>query len=89
MRRLAAFLALPARDRMLLLAALSTLAVVRAGLLLLPIRRLRAWATCPGTGTTSIDRLVWSVGVASRVLPGTTCLASAFGLQRLLARRVP
>ena len=86
MRRLVAFLALPPGDRSLLVQALATLAMVRIGLLLFPIARLRAWATRRGTGTSTIGRLVWSVGTASRALPGTTCLATAFTLQRLLSR---
>ncbi len=88
MSRLAAFIALPADDRRLLLKALSALAMVRLGLRLLPVRRVRAWATRQAApGTVSTGRLVWSVGAASRALPGTTCLASAFALQRLLSRQ--
>ena len=86
MRRLVAFLALPAGDRRLLLRALSTLAMVRVGLVLFPVAHVRAWATRRGTGTAAIGRLVWSVGAASRALPGTKCLASALALQRLLSR---
>jgi len=84
-RRVASFLTLPACDRLLLVRAISTVVAVRVGLKLLSIDRLRAWARRFGTGTTSIDRLAWSARVASRVLPGTTCLASAFALQRLLS----
>jgi hypothetical protein len=85
LKRVASFLALPARDRLLLLEAFATLAAVRVGLRLFSIGRLRAWARRSGSGTTSIDRIAWSVGVAARALPGTTCLASAFSLQRLLS----
>jgi hypothetical protein len=86
LRRLVAFFALPAADRSLLLRALATLLIVRLALALVPIARLRAWAICRATRTAAIGRLVWSVGAASRALPGTTCLASAFALQRLLSR---
>jgi len=85
-RRLVAFLALPLAEQTLLIRALATLAMVRIGLVVLPIARLRAWATRRGTGTRAVGRLVWAAGAASRALPGTTCLASAFTLQRLLAR---
>jgi hypothetical protein len=85
LRRVASFLALPAHDGLLLLKALSTVVTVRVGLKLFSIDRLRAWARRFGTGTTSIDRLAWSVRLAARLLPGTTCLGSAFALQRLLS----
>jgi hypothetical protein len=85
LRRVASFLALPARDRFLLVQAVSVLVAVTVGLRLFSIDRLRAWARRAGTGTTPIDRIAWSVRVASRVLPGITCLASAFALQRLLS----
>ena len=85
MRRLTSFLTLPARDRLLLLNAVSTLIAVRLGLKLFSIDRLRTWARRSGAKTGSAERLAWSVRVASRVLPGTMCLGSAFALQRLLA----
>jgi hypothetical protein len=85
LKRVASFLVLPARDRLLLLEAFATLMAVRVALRLFSIDRLRASARRSGSGTTSIGRIAWSVGVASRALPGTTCLASAFALQRLLS----
>ena len=85
MKRLASFLALPAGDRLLLLEAFATVVAVRLGLRLFSIDRLRAWASRCGSGTKAIERIGWSVRVASRVLPGTTCLSSAFALQHLLS----
>ncbi len=85
MRRLVSFLGLSASDRRLLVEAAVTVLAVRVGLHLFSIDRLRAWARRSGSGTQSIERLAWSVRVASRVLAGTTCLGSAFALQRLLS----
>jgi hypothetical protein len=84
-KRLTSILALPAADRLLLLEAFATLMAARVGLRLFSIDRLRAWARRSKPGTKSIDRIAWSVRVASRAFPGTTCLGSAFALQRLLS----
>jgi hypothetical protein len=84
-RRVATFFALEPGDRALLLWAFTTVAVVRISLPLLAISRLRAWAGRVTAGTRPVDRIVWAVGVASRLLPGTTCLASALALQRRLS----
>lgn len=85
MKRVTSFLALPTGERLLLLEAFATLVAVRVGLRLFSIDRLRAWARRSKPGTQSIDRIAWSVRVASREIPRTTCLASAFALQRLLS----
>jgi hypothetical protein len=85
-RRLASFAALPARDRGLLLKAVGTVVLVRLGLRLFAVDRLRRWAQRPGAGLAPVGRIAWSARAASRALPGTTCLASAFALQRLLSR---
>lgn len=94
MRRAAAFLALARADRLLALEAFSTLAAVRVALHLVAIERLRAWAgrVAPGTSPVeksagkSVERIAWAVGAASRLLPRTSCLASAFALQRVLSK---
>jgi len=83
---LASFLALSTSDKALLLRAFATLGLVRGALLFLPLARLRAWAQRRGAGARSVDRVVWAISAASRRTPGTTCLVSAFALQRLLAR---
>lgn len=85
MTRLAAYFALPRRDRVLLIEAFATLAIVRAALHLVTIDRLRAWAGRLKQGTTPVDRVVWAVRAASLRMPGTTCLCSALALQRLLS----
>jgi Transglutaminase-like superfamily len=82
----ASFLALPPSDRLLLLRACLTLVFARTALRLLPLAWLRAWAGRRGDGGTPVDRVAWAVSAVSRRLTGTTCLASAFALQRLLAR---
>lgn len=87
MRRLTSFAALSARDRRLLLKAVGTVVLVRLGLRLFAVDRVRLWAQRAGTGAIPVDRVAWSVRAASRALPGTTCLASAFALQGLLSRQ--
>ncbi|MCF8534158.1 MAG: lasso peptide biosynthesis B2 protein [Reyranella sp.] len=85
MRAVAAFVALPGRDRVLLLRAVATVAAVRLALHLFTVDRLRAWAGRLKPGKRPVDRIVWAVSAASRWLPGTTCLGSALALQRLLS----
>ncbi len=85
MSRLAAYFALPRRDRALLIEAFTTLVLVQAALHLVTIDRLRAWAGHLKQGTTPVDRVVWAVRAASRRMPGATCLCSALALQRLLS----
>ncbi|CAN5867869.1 hypothetical protein BH11PSE3_BH11PSE3_08110 [soil metagenome] len=85
MRPVAKFFALPGADRRLLVEALATLVLVRLGLRMVAIERLRAWARRMRPGSAPVERLAWAVRVASRRLPGTTCLGSALTLQRLLS----
>jgi hypothetical protein len=87
MRSVATFLALPGSDRRLLLGALATIVRVRAGLRLQSIERLKAWAQQAKAGDIPADQLAWAVRIASRRLPGTSCLASALALQRLLSQQ--
>lgn len=81
----ASFLALSGRDRLLVLRALATLAFVRLALGIVPLRWLRGWATRLGSGTMSVERIAWAVSACARRLPGSTCLVSAFALQRILS----
>jgi hypothetical protein len=89
-RRIAAFLALARADKLLALEAVTTLAAVRIALHSVAIERLRTWAgrLTPGTSPSdkSVERIAWAVGAASRLLPRTSCLASALALQRVLSR---
>jgi hypothetical protein len=85
MKRIASFLALPAGEQLLLLEALATLVAVRIALRFLTIDQLRALARRRKAGTKPIERIAWAVRVASRAMPGTTCLGAALALQRLLS----
>lgn len=84
-RHIARFFELPWQDRALLLRAFATVLSVRLALPVFTIERLRRWASEPGSGTASPDRVVWAVKVVSHWTPGTKCLASALTLQRLLS----
>jgi hypothetical protein len=86
MKVIVSFAALPRGDRTLLLKAIATIVLVRAALHLLPLIRVRAWATRRGPRGPSADRIAWAVAAASRRIPGTSCLIAAFALQRLLSR---
>ncbi|MDO8976305.1 lasso peptide biosynthesis B2 protein [Reyranella sp.] len=85
MNRLAAFLALPGSDRLLLVKAAATLVAVRCALHLVSIERLRSWAGHLREANRPVDRIIWSVRTAARRVPGATCLSSALTLQRLLS----
>jgi hypothetical protein len=87
-RQLRAFAQLTRRDQRLLLNAFVTLAICRARLLAQNIEKLQAWATPTrtGNGAIGVERLAWAVNIASRKMPGATCLCRALALQRLLAK---
>ncbi len=95
MRGLARFVALPAADRRLIVAAAGLLTAIRLGLWVLPfrwvhgaVRTLGNHAPSPnGRPVPPPDRVVWAVGVADRMVPRTTCLVRALAAQALLARR--
>ena len=84
---------LPPRERALLAAAWLTLAVSPLALCLVPFRRLRDWAEGETTSrrradTATPERVAALVEAAARHhLVGTTCLARALVLCRLLRRR--
>ena len=86
MKKLRAFVQLTHRDQRLLLEAFITLAACRVRLKTQNIEKLRGWATRAGNTATAVDRVVWAVEVASRRMPGATCLCRALVLQRLLAK---
>lgn len=87
MRRVAAFFSLPRGDRLLLIEAFCALAAVRIALPFVAVGRIKAWAGRVTPGTKPVERIAWAAGVASRLLPRTTCLMSALALQRLLSRQ--
>lgn len=85
MKQLAAFLALPGCDRLLMVTAAATLVAVRCALHLVSIERLRTWAGHLREGNRPADHIIWSVQTTARHVPGATCLSSALALQRLLS----
>lgn len=87
------FLRLSSAERGLLLQSALAVVVVRVALSLLPARRamsatLRLQRWCAAAGRDAgwpPDRIAWSVRVASRGVPGATCLTQALATQALLA----
>jgi transglutaminase superfamily protein len=83
---------LPASDRSLLVEAVLWLAATRLGLWLLPlqqVRRLLARALSarrPRQSRPSVERIVWAVSAAQRVVPRATCLPQALAAEALLLR---
>jgi hypothetical protein len=92
MNRLRKFFGLPPRERLLLIRAVTLLAVVRIALWLVPFKILqqisaklvRTYATPLRESHFSTDRVVWAVQVASRYVPRATCLTQALAAQALL-----
>ncbi|MGD9657151.1 MAG: lasso peptide biosynthesis B2 protein [Methylocystis sp.] len=74
------------RDWRLFFQAVATLAICRARLRRQDFAKVRAWASRKGRGVAPINRLTWSIEAASKRMKGTTCLAKALALQRLLAQ---
>jgi hypothetical protein len=95
MVRFRKFMNLPAAERSLLLRVAGLLWLIRLGLWLLPFQTLQrlhrrvAHVSPPRdkAGTIGPDRLAWAVTVASRYVPGATCLTQALAAQVLLGRR--
>jgi hypothetical protein len=81
-----AFAQLAYGEKRLLLEAFITLSICRARLRVRNVEKLQAWATRAGNRTITVNRLAWAVEVASRRMPGATCLCRALALQRLLAK---
>ena len=94
MGSLARFVALPPAERHLIVAAAGLLAAIRVGLWVLSFRwvhgAIGALGNRPqprGGGGPPVERIVWAVGAADRLVPRTTCLVRALAAQALLARR--
>jgi hypothetical protein len=81
-----AFVQLVHRDQRLLLEAFITLAACRVRLQVQNIEKLRGWAARAGKTAAAVDRIVWAIEIASRRMPGATCLCRALALQRLMAK---
>src|SRR5689334_21664605 len=92
MNRLRKFFRLPASERLLLIRAVTLLAVVRIALWLFPFKALqqisarfvRSSAPSLQESHFSAERVVWAVQVASRYVPRATCLTQAVAAQALL-----
>jgi hypothetical protein len=95
MRQIRTFFYLPFAQQSLLGQSVLLLGAIRLGLWLLPFRTVgylvaRATQGSPElheAAQVSIDRIVWSVTVASRCIPEATCLTQALATQVLLTRR--
>jgi len=85
-KQLRAFAQLTRREHGLLLEAFLTLAICQARLRVQNIEKLQAWTTRAGSSSVTVDRLAWAVKIASKRMPGVTCLCRALALQRLLAK---
>jgi hypothetical protein len=91
--RLQRLLQLPAAERRLLLEALGLHWAFRAGLGLVPFRKLSGLATGLGEGrlrtsaATPAESVVWAVSATSPFTPRVTCLTRSLTLQAMLRRR--
>ena len=95
MGRLRRFKELSRPERRLVLASAALLTAVRLGLWLLPFRTVNRMTGLPRRGPARIgparapapvDRIVWAVEAASRLVPRSTCLVRALAARTLLAR---
>jgi hypothetical protein len=93
--RLRKLFSLSAPDWRLLASAAFLCGAVRVGLWLLPLRAVqrvlcRIWQRSDRPGREeqlSPERIAWAVNVASRFVPGSTCLTTALATRVLLERR--
>ncbi len=87
------FLRLPFSRKMMLLEALGFHWAARAGLSLVPFRKLGAFVNGlggsrqAGAGGVSADYAAWAVSASSALTPRATCLTRALALQAMLRRR--
>jgi hypothetical protein len=80
------------RRLLLLVEAVIAVAGIRAGLWLVPLRRLRHVLTyferpVLAAERTPVRHVIWAVQAAGRHLPDSTCLVRALAAQVMLARR--
>jgi len=94
MGRLGRFVALSPAERRMVVSAAGLLATVRVGLWVLPFRWVHGAVRAFGKRPRPLDedgppvqRVVWAVGAAARLVPRATCLVRALAAQALLARR--
>jgi hypothetical protein len=86
MKQLRKFAQLRRREQRLLVEAFVTTVICQTRLSIQNVQKLQAWVARPRIGAVEVDRLVWAVQVASKRIPGATCLSCALTLQRLLAK---
>ncbi len=87
MRRLKRFAQLTATERRILLRVLFVVGVARAALGVFSTHTARKVAAKAAAGASgSLEQMVWAVRVASRYLPGATCLTQALAAQALLTQ---
>jgi Transglutaminase-like superfamily len=87
MRRLKRFAQLSGAEKRILIRVWFVVGMVRAALCVLPAGAARRVAARAATGATgSVEQLMWAVEIASRYLPGATCLTQALTAQALLTQ---
>lgn len=90
MSKLSKFRALPRPQQRLLMRAACLTSAVSLGLRLLPFSTLQRWlqpkAVLDSKFAPSKNDVVWAVTIASRYVPGATCLVQALAAERLLKR---
>ncbi len=84
-------LAMPARDRRLLVRALCVVFAFRVALRVMEWSRIRALAARSEGRSAALAkrapaRLAWAVRAAARRVPGATCLTQSLALRHLLAK---
>jgi transglutaminase superfamily protein len=95
MGTLASFLRLRSADQRLVVQAAGLMMAVRVGLWTLPLQTLLRTTRALGDrpqgrherGGPPVERIIWAVSAADRVIPQSTCLVRALAAQVLLARR--
>jgi Transglutaminase-like superfamily len=86
MKALDTLLRMTPQERKLVVKAVITLALCGMRMRVQGFGQLKAWAIQSGNGTTPAEQLAWAMKVASRRVPGNTCLSQALSLQHLLSR---
>jgi hypothetical protein len=90
-RQIARLARLPVRDQGLIAQTVCIVALVRLALSTVGYRRLRHWLPKPNPDLdpagTNVKRIAQAVSLASKVIPGASCLTQAVAGHVLLARR--
>jgi Transglutaminase-like superfamily len=87
MQRLKRFRLLTEEERSLLVRVLVTVVAARVSLWMLPVEAARKMTrAAAGMTSGSVEQVVWAVTLASRFVPGASCLTQAIAAQAVLAR---